>query len=107
MFSTGANRAKIVTTSKRIRGIHALFDCGLRQTVTGSMHDVRRTTASISHHKPFECGNWASNLIWGRNDESHGGEIFNLNGYVAESTVKFLDRNCSTRASNWPIKTRI
>ncbi len=38
-------------------------------------------------------GNWASSLIWGRNHESHGGEIFNLNGYVAESTVNFLDRN--------------
>jgi hypothetical protein len=55
--------------------------------------DVRRTTASISYNKPFERGNWASNLIWGRNHESHGGEIFNLNGYVAESTLKFLDRN--------------
>ena len=55
--------------------------------------DVRRTTASISYNKPFERGNWASSLIWGRNHESHSGEIFNLNGYVAESTVKFLDRN--------------
>jgi len=55
--------------------------------------DVRRTTASISYNKPFQRGNWASSLIWGRNHESHGGEIFNLNGYVAESTVKFSDRN--------------
>ena len=55
--------------------------------------DVRRTTASISYNRGFERGNWASSLIWGRNHESHGGEIFNLNGYVAESTVKFLDRN--------------
>ena len=55
--------------------------------------DVRRTTASISYNKPFERGNWASSLIWGRNHEGHGGEIFNLNGYVAESTLKFLDRN--------------
>jgi hypothetical protein len=55
--------------------------------------DVRRTTASISYNRPFERGNWASSLIWGRNHESHGGEIFNLNGYVAESTVKFIDRN--------------
>jgi len=55
--------------------------------------DVRRTTASISYNKPFERGNWASSLIWGRNHEGHRGEIFNLNGYVAESTVKFLDRN--------------
>ena len=55
--------------------------------------DVRRTTASISYNRSFERGNWASSLIWGRNHESHDGEIFNLNGYVAESTVKFLDRN--------------
>jgi hypothetical protein len=55
--------------------------------------DVRRTTASISYNRKFERGNWASSLIWGRNHESHDSEIFNLNGYVAESTVKFLDRN--------------
>jgi hypothetical protein len=55
--------------------------------------DVRRTTASISYNRRFERGNWASSLIWGRNHESHGGEIFNLNGYLAESTVNFLDRN--------------
>jgi hypothetical protein len=55
--------------------------------------DVRRTTASISYNRRLERGNWASSLIWGRNHESHGDEIFNLNGYVAESTLKFLDRN--------------
>ena len=55
--------------------------------------DVRRTTASISYNKPFDRGNWASSLIWGRNHEAHDGEIFNLNGYVAESTVNFLDKN--------------
>lgn len=55
--------------------------------------DVRRTTASIGYNRRFERGSWASSLIWGRNHESHGDEIFNLNGYVAESTVNFLDRN--------------
>ncbi len=55
--------------------------------------DVRRTTASISYNKSFNRGNWATSLIWGRNHENHGGEIFNLNGYVAESTVNFLDKN--------------
>lgn len=55
--------------------------------------DVRRTTASISYNKPFEHGNWATSLIWGRNHESHSGETFNLNGYVAESAVNFLDKN--------------
>lgn len=55
--------------------------------------DVRRTTASISYNKPFHRGNWATSLIWGRNHENHSGEIFNLNGYVAESTVNFRDKN--------------
>ncbi len=55
--------------------------------------DVRRTTASITYNKPLQQGNWATSLIWGRNHEAHGGEIFNLNGYVAESTVNFIDRN--------------
>jgi hypothetical protein len=55
--------------------------------------DVRRTTASISYNRPIKRGNWATSLVWGRNHESHSGEIFNLNGYVAESTVNFLDKN--------------
>lgn len=55
--------------------------------------DVRRTTASITYNKPLARGNWATSLIWGRNHENHGDEIFNLNGYVAESTVNFLDKN--------------
>ena len=55
--------------------------------------DVRRTTASISYNRKLERGNWASSLIWGRNHENHGDETFNLNGYVAESTLNFLDRN--------------
>jgi hypothetical protein len=55
--------------------------------------DVRRTTASISYNKVLNKGNWATSLIWGRNHENHDGEIFNLNGYVAESTVNFLDKN--------------
>ena len=55
--------------------------------------DVRRTTASISYNRRFNRGNWATSLIWGRNHENHSGEIFNLNGYIAESIVRFFDRN--------------
>jgi hypothetical protein len=65
----------------------------LKNPETLAPGDVRRTTASISYNKPFSRGNWASSLIWGRNHESHSDEISNLNGYVAESTVNFLDRN--------------
>lgn len=55
--------------------------------------DVRRMTASVSYNKRFTRGNWASTLIWGRNREEHGKELFTLNGYTAESTVQFLDKN--------------
>jgi hypothetical protein len=55
--------------------------------------DVRRTTASVQYNKPFHRGNWAAALVWGRNHVSGSGEIHNLNGYTAESTVNFLDKN--------------
>jgi len=55
--------------------------------------DIRRVTASLQYNRPFHRGNWASALVWGRNHVSHTGEIHNLNGYTAESTVNFLDKN--------------
>src|SRR5437870_13457164 len=55
--------------------------------------DVRRTTASISYNRPFERGNWATSLIWGRNHLNSSDKVGNLNGYTAESTVNFLDKN--------------
>jgi hypothetical protein len=55
--------------------------------------DVRRTTASMHYNKPFNRGNWASAFVWGRNHVSGPGEIHNLNGYTAESTLNFLDKN--------------
>jgi hypothetical protein len=55
--------------------------------------DIRRTTASLQYNKPFHRGNWASAFVWGRNHASSPGEIHNLNGYTAESTVNFLDKN--------------
>lgn len=54
--------------------------------------DVRRMTASVSYNKRLARGNWASSLIWGRNREQHN-EPQTLNGYTAESTVNFLDKN--------------
>jgi hypothetical protein len=65
----------------------------LRDPEAQAPGDVRRTTASISYNRPFDRGNWATSIVWGRNHESHEGEISNLNGYVAESTVNFLDKN--------------
>jgi len=55
--------------------------------------DVSRTTASITYNRPFNQGFWATSFIWGRNHESHDGELFNLNGYLVESTVNWLNRN--------------
>jgi hypothetical protein len=55
--------------------------------------NIRRTTASVQYNKPFTRGNWASTFVWGRNHTSKPGETRNLNGYTAESTVQFLDKN--------------
>jgi mono/diheme cytochrome c family protein len=51
--------------------------------------NLQRLTASISHNRSWEDGNWASSLIWGRNHERHG----NSNAYLLESTANFLDKN--------------
>jgi hypothetical protein len=55
--------------------------------------DVRRATASIQYNKPFNRGNWANALVWGRNHLSSPEGMHNLNGYTFESTVNFLDKN--------------
>jgi hypothetical protein len=55
--------------------------------------NVRRTTASLQYNRPFHRGNWAAAFVWGRNHVSGAGEIHHLNGYTAESTVNFLDKN--------------
>ncbi|HEY0378504.1 MAG TPA: hypothetical protein VGC87_16440 [Pyrinomonadaceae bacterium] len=55
--------------------------------------DVRRTTASLSYNRPLGRGNWATAFIWGRNREDHHNQPSTLNGYTAESTLQFLDRN--------------
>jgi hypothetical protein len=51
--------------------------------------DLERITASISYNRSWSDGNWASSLIWGRNDEAHG----KSNAYLLESTANFLDKN--------------
>lgn len=55
--------------------------------------DVRRTTASVQYNRSFASGNLATAFIWGRNHETHDGELFNLNGYTFETTANFLERN--------------
>lgn len=52
--------------------------------------DIDRMTASLMYNRPFVHGNWASTLLWGRNRTSDG-PIWN--SYLAESTLRFGDRN--------------
>jgi hypothetical protein len=53
--------------------------------------DLQRMTASLMYNRPFRCGNWASTLLWGRNRSLETGLVWN--GYLAESTVRFAQRN--------------
>ncbi|HJW99716.1 MAG TPA: hypothetical protein VJ453_06130 [Terriglobales bacterium] len=53
--------------------------------------DVRRMTASLMYNLPFHDGNWASTMLWGRNQSLEDGNIGNA--YLAESTVRFLKKN--------------
>ena len=53
--------------------------------------DVRRMTVSVMYNRPLMRGNWASTLLWGRNRNLDTGLVWN--GYLAESTVRFAERN--------------
>ena len=55
-----------------------------------SSEDVDRMTASLVYNRPVTRGNWASTLIWGRNRTSDG---LVWNSYLAESTLRFGERN--------------
>ena len=52
--------------------------------------DVDRMTASLMYNRPITRGNWAGTLLWGRNHSSEG---LVWNGYLAEATLRFADRN--------------
>jgi hypothetical protein len=61
--------------------------------------DILRMTASVTYNRPFANGNWATTLLWGRNRTIPDGEIYN--GYLAESTLRFLNHNYTwTRIEN-------
>lgn len=53
--------------------------------------DVQRMTASVSYNRPMAKGSWASTLLWGRNRVIESGQVFN--GYLAETTLQFAERN--------------
>ncbi len=61
--------------------------------------DLRRMTASVQYNRPLRKGNWASLLLWGRNQDVSGGNVGN--SYLLESTLRFLNRNYAwTRMEN-------
>lgn len=53
--------------------------------------DVRRMTASLIYNRPLQNGNWATMILWGRNQSLQDGNIGN--SYLLESTVRFRARN--------------
>jgi len=53
--------------------------------------NIRRMTASIIYNRPISRGNWASMALWGRNQSLQDGNVGN--GYLLESTLRFLDKN--------------
>ena len=53
--------------------------------------DLERMTASVMYNRPLTHGNWASTLLWGRNRSLDTGSVWN--GYLAESTLRFAERN--------------
>jgi hypothetical protein len=53
--------------------------------------DVRRMTTSLMYNRPLHRGNWASLILWGRNQSLQDGNVGN--SYLLESTLQFLDRN--------------
>jgi hypothetical protein len=53
--------------------------------------DVRRMTASLMYNRPIHNGNWASMVLWSRNQSLEDGNVGNA--YLAESTLRFHSRN--------------
>ncbi len=61
--------------------------------------DLRRMTASLMYNRPMQKGNWASMVLWGRNQSLSDGNVGN--GFLLESTLKFQNRNYAwTRIEN-------
>jgi hypothetical protein len=53
--------------------------------------NVRRMTASLMYNRQFQGGNWASMLLWGRNQSLDDGNVGDA--FLLESTLRFLRRN--------------
>jgi hypothetical protein len=53
--------------------------------------DLRRMTASLIYNRPMHNGNWASMILWGRNQSLQDGNVGN--SYLLESTLRFHGRH--------------
>lgn len=61
--------------------------------------DIRRMTASLIYNRPMRSSDWASMILWGRNQSLSDGNVGN--SYLLESTLHFLHRNAVwTRIEN-------
>jgi len=61
--------------------------------------DLRRMTASLMYNRPMHDGNWASMILWGRNQSLQDGNVGN--SYLLESTLRFHGRHRAwTRIEN-------
>jgi len=61
--------------------------------------NIRRMTASLMYNRPIRSGNWASIILWGRNQSLFDGNVGN--SYLLESTLSFVRRNYAwTRIEN-------
>jgi hypothetical protein len=92
------NSGKIDSWSSRLT-VNARQNWSLQYSIAGlhspeelaPAEDIRRMTASIQYNRPLARGNWASMLLWGRNQSLADGNVGN--GYLLESTVRFRERN--------------
>jgi len=60
--------------------------------------DIRRMTASLMYNRPIHKGNWASMILWGRNQSMSDGNVGN--GYLLESTLRFSRNYAWARIEN-------
>jgi hypothetical protein len=98
---SGCNTPKCITCPSNLRLLSNESPGTTRQAQVPNLHltspealhpeeDVNRMTASAMYNRPITHGNWASTLLWGRNSTSDG---LIWNGYLAESTLRFAERN--------------
>jgi hypothetical protein len=89
-----------VSAGKTVAGQFSIGRINNREPSEPGM-DTLRTTASLHHNVRFSGGHIASSLIWGRNNDFHGGERRIFNAYTLESTVNFKNQNWGwTRIEN-------